>query len=276
MNDASASRKLISRCSEMLLSLGIPSVAYIASNGNMEIRELIPRITLILLGAWHVVTVNDDSFGCRPPSIRFLTTRKNIIPKLLVPAILTASTPFLPVTGVVILVTIISWDMYSLWGKRDWRGSLIFNCVGGGTHFLIGLACASQASFARFAELTQSMIPEIIFFALAMTSGAMHHESFDSVEDAHAKYVTGAVKFSPNIWWRLAAIPLTIAILPLFFTQPLFKDCFLATTATYLAVYAVYSTKRRPAVKRGFRVLCRIVFVAGAAIFAYFKIMAQS
>ena len=105
-----------------------------------------------------------------------------------------------------------------------------------------------------------------------MTSGAMHHESFDVDEDADAGYATGAVKFSPDLWWRLGAIPLALSIFPLLATDSLFNNCFLAVTIAYFAIYAGFSFYRHPSRKPRFRLLCRIAFVIAAAIFAYCKI----
>lgn len=273
MNDTSKSRRLISRLSEVVLSLGIPAVAYIASNGNPDIREIIPRIILILFGAWHVIAVNDEAFASHIPPLKILVTKKHAFPKWTAPSLLLVLIPLFPVTATIILFTIISWDVYSLFGKCDYRGSLAFNFIGGASHYLIGLACASNTSFARFAEITCENTPEIVFFALAMTSGAMHHESFDATEDADAGYATGAVKFSPDLWWRLGAFPLALAIFPLLATSQPFKYCFLAATTAYFASYAIFSFYHHPSRKQRFRLICRTAFVMAAAIFAYCKIV---
>jgi hypothetical protein len=259
-----------SRISEVVLSLGIPAVAYVATTNSIESASLIPGIFFSLLGAWHVIVVNDDSFASRESLGSFFLAKKHFIPKLAAPALVAASFAHTPLLATVILGTIISWDIYSLYGKNDWRFSLVFNFIGGAAHFLIGVACAS-GSFAEFVEFAVREAPETIFFAFAMVAGAMHHEAYDVEEDRVGGYATGAVKFSPDRWWRLASLPMMAAVISLFSADSLFRNCFLVATGAYFAFYSVFALSAVPSRKTGFRVLCRFAFILAAAVFAYFK-----
>lgn len=264
----------LSRVSEVALSLGIPAVAFITISDRFDLEHIFPSALLILAAAVHVMAVNDHMFA--PTSsdavIRFLDSEHRLL-KWGFPAFLALAVPFLPVTAILVLFTIFLWDFYSIYGKRGWISSLICNFLGGGAHFLIGVAWASRNSFAMFADSAAKLAPEALFFAFAMTAGAMHHESYDAAEDAESGYKTGAVRFSSDVWWRLAAIPMAVSVVPLAFSSvSSFRNCFRAAVSAYFALYAVLSLSPLPSTKPVFRLLCRVVFIAAAAAFAYLRI----
>lgn len=265
----------LSRISEVALSLGIPAVAYLADGAPLQQEYFFPNVCLILVGAVHVIVVNDHVFSTSASIAfgRFLDSRHRTL-KWGFLLFVALSIPFLPVSGALVLLTMLLWDFYSIYGKRDWRLSLMCNFLGGSAHFLIGVACASSNSFAIFADSAARLAPETLFFAFAMTSGAMHHESFDVIEDGEFGYKTGAVLLSADRWWRLAAVPMVFAVVPLAFsTISSFRNYFMVAVSGYLAAYALHSLSPKPSTKPRFRLICRTIFVLAAAIFAYHRIV---
>lgn len=260
-------KTVFSRVAEVVLSLGIPAVGYLhCVSRTPEFHSLYWQIPVILLASYHVITVNDSSFGKETSIYRVFTDGQNLFAALILPVLLLPALYFSPLFGALIFLTMLNWDIYSLKGKRSWIAGLVHNFMGGALHFLIGVAAA--ANFADMAILLQYW-PEMMFFALVMTAGAMHHDSFDVDEDRAADYVTGAVKFSPDIWWRLAAIPFVSGTLMLLFADKIFSSSFIISSSLYLCLYIAISLTSNPSRVILFRSLCRLIFVGGALIYLY-------
>ncbi len=258
-------KPVLSRVAEVILSLGIPAIGYLGAVGQgVNLHSLSWQIPATLLAAWHVILINDNAFGKQTSVIQIFFAKKNIPGALLIPVALLPSLYLSPLFGIMIFLTILNWNIYSLKGKRFWLSGLMHNFAGGALHFLIGVAAT-----AKFANLQTLLIywPEMLFFAFTMTAGAMHHDSFDAEEDKSANYATGAVKFSPDRWWRLAALPFIAGIFILLFSNRLFALSFLLPSSLYLILYTVISFKQRPSSVTIFRSICRVAFLVGAFIY---------
>ncbi|MCK5843350.1 MAG: hypothetical protein KAG97_01500, partial [Victivallales bacterium] len=93
----------LSRISEIILSLGIPAVAYISSSGPLKVELILPTVVLIMLGAWHVVTVNDDSFAVHTSFFDLFLEKKHRCAKLLAPSAIVITVPFMPLQAAAVL-----------------------------------------------------------------------------------------------------------------------------------------------------------------------------
>ena len=258
-------KPILSRVTEVILSLGIPAIGYLCSVGaDAEISSLIWQIPVILLAATHVILINDNSFGKQTSAKQLFFSKKYILGALLIPLTLLASFYFSPLFGIAIFLTILNWDIYSLKGKRFWLSGLFHNFAGGALHFMIGVAAT-----AKFANLQTLIIywPEMLFFAFTMSAGAMHHDSFDADEDRSANYATGAVKFSPDKWWRLAVVPFIAGTTMLIFCNWQFSISFMLPSFIYLISYSIISFRKNPSSVKIFRTICRFAFVVGAFIY---------
>lgn len=265
-----------SRFAEVFLSMGIPAIGYIRTAEHIDWKSLCWQIPVILLAAWHIIIINDNSFGKNISIKTTFFSEKNITGGILFPFLILPSIYISPLFGLLIFITIINWDIYSLKGKRNWIAGLLHNFIGGALHFMIGISCAFNRDMGVFnIEDIRSIFifwPEILFFAFAMTSGAMHHDSFDTEEDRQYGYITGAVKFSSERWWRLAAVPFLAATGCLIFTEPIFRISFIVSSIAYFSTYTTLSLKKRPTSSREFRSICRLSFIGGALLYLYFNV----
>ena len=260
-------KTVLSRITEVILSLGIPAVGYLSFNSaKIGSFSLLWQIPVTLLAAWHVILINDNAFSKRTLTSEVFMAEKNISGGLLIPLILLPSLYLTPLFGTLIFLTILNWDIYSLKGKRNWIAGVLHNFIGGALHFLIGLAAA-----AKFADIDRlfSHWPEVLFFAFTMTAGAMHHDSFDAEEDKESDYVTGAVKFSSDTWWRLAVIPFMAGMAMLPFAEKSFAISFLFPSLIYLLLYVFVACRKTPSTVTAFRPICRLIFISGALIYLY-------
>jgi hypothetical protein len=258
----------ISRFSEVILSLGIPGIGYLRVAPKVISGDLAWQIPVVLLAAWHVILVNDKSFG-KKFSVKDIFFKENTLSSewfLLFPVLV--SLFILPEFGFLIFLTMFNWDIYSLAGKRNWLTGLFHNFIGGSLHFIIGLSIAAELSGA---EDLLNYGGEILFFGFTMTAGGMHHDSFDAEEDRIAGYVTGAVKFSPDIWWRLAIIPFGAGITMLAFCEDYFRVIFMLVSILYLLFYSFMGLKKSPSTLPVFRKICRVIFIAGAVTYTLIK-----
>ena len=257
------------RLAESVLSLGIPAVGYLAGGGDAHMKALV-YVPGVLLAAAHILSVNDAAFGRETSLSNLLADRKNIIFTLFLPlTLIPYSFINLPFT-LLIFLTALNWDVYSVKGKRFWLAGLMHNAAGGALHFMLGLAAAADSAglFGR----TCSPPAEIAYFALLMTAGAMHHDAFDAEEDRAAGYITGAVRFGSDLWWRLAVIPFLVGTAALFGAEEMFRSSFILPSAAYFALYLIFSLSGKPAGRPVFRVFCRIIFVLGAVIYIIRKV----
>ena len=264
-------KPIMSRVTEIILSLGIPTIGYLNINpAELDFSSLLWQVPVTLLAAWHVIIINDSSFGKGRSLSKVFMAEKNIAGALLILLILLPALYVSPLFGALIFLTMLNWDIYSLKGKRNWISGLFHNFTGGALHFMIGLSAA-----AKFVE-RETLIrywPEILFFAFTMTAGAMHHDSFDADEDRAANYATGAVKFSSDLWWRLGAVPFSCGVLMLWFCKSDFTMSFMLPSIIYLTAYSVISFRSSPSSVTAFRTLCRCAFVAGAAVYAVMRLI---
>jgi len=265
----------VSRLAEVFLSMGIPAIGYLRVVKEVEWESLAWQIPVMLLAAWHVIIINDSSFGAKTDLKKSFLSKRNITGAVLFPFFIFPSLYVSPLFGILVFLTMVNWDIYSLKGKRHWLSGIFHNFLGGALHFSIGIACAENSEMGIISiesfEAIASCWPETLFFALTMTSGAMHHDSFDVEEDRQNGYITGAVKFSPDRWWRLAAIPFMAATALLFLTEHTFSGAFIVSSIAYFAVYTIISFKKKPTVFLPFRTICRLVFIIGAGIYLYLK-----
>jgi hypothetical protein len=264
-----------SRFAEVFLSMGIPAIGYLRIFSKINWESLAWQVPVMLLAAWHVIIINDSSFGPNTCIRRSFLSKRNITGALLFPLFILPSLYVSPLFGIFVFLTMINWDIYSLKGKRHWLSGLFHNFIGGALHFSIGIACAENSemgviSIESFKAIV-SCWPEIMFFAFAMTAGAMHHDSFDVKEDSEYGYTTGAVKFSPDKWWRLAIVPFFMSVAFLVFAQNDFRTSFMISSIAYFAVYTFVSFRKKPTTYLPFRSICRTVFIISAGIYLYLK-----
>jgi len=263
-----SNKTAISRFSEVILSLGIPAIGYMCAAEKIDSGGLIWQIPVVLIAAWHVIMINDRSFGKDISATQVFFENRNQAGSILIPILILPVIYFSPLFGCVVFITMLNWDIYSLKGKRHWLTGLCHNFFGGALHLMIGISAA-----AKFADL-QSLLhywPEILFFAFTMTAGAMHHDSFDYVEDKAANYATGAVRFSPNLWWRLAVVPFITGCAMLPFCETRLSISFAISSIIYLLAYSFVALRRNPSSILLFRKVCRGAFMAGALIYTLKK-----
>ncbi len=146
----------------------------------------------------------------------------------------------------------VNWNFYSLVGKHSFLTALAANFCGGMLHFAIGAAFAGAA--------IDGMIGYALYFGFTMAGASMHHDAVDAEEDAHAGYVTGAVRFGRVRWWRFGVVPIATAnaILALHCAR---DALLLAAFGGYLVVYCrfrrgPFDTDRLHA----FRLSCRAIY----------------
>ena len=162
-------------------------------------------------------------------------------------------------TAMVLLLVMLNWDVYALWGKRRWGSGLLHNFLGGGLHFLLGAVAAGAPDLVF-------TLPLSLYFALTMTGAALHHDALHADEDREQGYRTGAVAFGRNRWWRLGVVPLLLAQPALAWAGRDFLGPFAAAFAVYLGLYLVFSCRPSPGERPLFRSLCRLAYaVAGLA-----------
>jgi len=259
----------ISRFSEVILSLGIPAIGYLCVVKKVELESLIWQVPVILIAAWHVIRINDSSFGKNISLRQVFFDNDNLTGAVLVPFLIIPSIYLSPLFGSLIFLTMLNWDIYSLKGKRNWIAGLCHHFIAGAFHLMIGISLT--AKFADMHIFLQYW-PEIVFFAFTMTAGAMHHDSFDYAEDRAANYATGAVKFSPDRWWRLAVFPFIAGSAMLPFCEGCFRISFAFSSAIYFLAYSLVSFRKKPSSLLLFRKICRGAFIIGALIYATGKI----
>ena len=267
-NSVGKRKPVVSRLLEVVLSFGIPAIGFVGVAAADDWQRLAWVLPLSLLVSVHVIVVNDQAFGVvgkgawRLPlsSPRFLWKSPGVIALI---AMCVAN----PLFGLLTAATVVNWDAYSLAGKRRCLSGMAHNFIGGGLHYFLGVACVS----GRVDDL-QRHLPEALFFAMAMTAGAMHHDAYDVREDSAAGYKTGAVLFGPDRWWRWAVFFFLAAQIPLAHTPPNFRFCFTASSFVYFLGFAFASWRRDPSRLFWFRPLCRLAFLGAAVGFAALKL----
>ena len=257
----------VTRIIEIFLSLGIPAAGYIYAGGAFNDRLLFWRIPLILFAAWHVICINDESFAENSSLKSIFLGHENKIEALFIPFLIIVTLPGAPLFNFLILLTMLNWDIYSISGKRAWAAGLLHNFAGGALHFFIGTAAATPAGYADFRQFA---VPAL-FFAFMMASGGMHHDSYDKDEDQSLGYETGAVRFSPDKWWRLAALPFLAGTALLFFCDDIFRKAFILPAVVYIIAYSATVVKKNPSHSKYFRTICRLSFICAAILFFLLK-----
>ncbi len=266
-NFAGKRKSMASRLLEVLLSFGIPTIGFIGAADIKDWPMLAWVFPLSLLVAVHVITINDQSFGVAGKRVALLpVTSPGLLWKLPGLFVVVAMCVVRPLFGFLMLAVVINWDVYSLRGKRRCLAGMAHNFIGGGLHYLLGVACVS----GKVGELGLHL-PEALFFAMAMTAGSMHHDAYDAREDASAGYKTGAVLFAPDRWWRWAVFPFLAAQIPLAHTTPSFRFCFTVSSFVYFLVFFLASCHRAPSRLLWFRSLCRLAFLGGAVGFVVLR-----
>ncbi len=246
-----------SRMTELLFATGIPLAGFMGSAASAaDLQRLLWFLPVLLAAGWHVISVNDRFF--RPERARSgkLGESSTFISFFLVPPAVgfTLMNAGMFAAFVVMLLIILNWDIYSISGKRGWLSGLAHNFAGGGLHYLLGAAAASQS-------FTQRTWAEAVFFALAMTCGAMHHDAADFPEDLVNGYETGAVKFGYERWWQLGIVPMALSLLFLYCAEREFAVCFGLACTAYFTAYIAFSSGALGGLQYAlFRKACRIIF----------------
>lgn len=257
-----------SRLAELFFATGISLIGFMLATKNIDtLYNFIWFYPVTLLAGWHVLAVNDFFFSDK----HFPRREELLSPAFFLPVFL------VPVAGTLVLLeignwsfatsialTVVNWDIYSIFGKRRWISGLLHNSLAGALHFSIGLTAAGCLFFHEFR-------PETIFFALAMTGAAIHHDASHTLEDFMHDYKTGAVVFGHSCWWRCAIIPMSFSLLPLCYCNNLFSMVFVFSLIIYLISYIIFNLSfsgedftRRYSI---FRTLCRVIFALGGLIF---------
>lgn len=260
----------LSRASELFFAAGIPMVAFISLIDDLSLlKRLLWLLPLLLLTGRHIITVNDFCFDKK------INKEKLKKPEVFFPIFIIPCLPVLFFLSLkhfllifILLIIIINWDIYSFFGKRHWFSGLLHNFLGGMTHYLAGAAGADVKDW-------MPLCPAFLFFAFAMTGGAMHHDALDVNEDCLKGYKTGAVRFGADRWWRLGVIPLLLSQIFLIYTTKLFSLTFGAASVLYFAVYIYAASQKQPSTFHWFRISSRLIFGLGAMIFIILSLIQQ-
>lgn len=254
------------RSSEILLATGIPLIAFFSSINQLSaINRLLWLYPLLIIAGWHVIAVNDLLFDKSVSKKEKLFKFKIFIPVILVPLAVICLIPSIPSVSISLLLIMLNWDLYSAFGKNYWHTGLFHNFLGGFLHFCAGAYGGGNVQNPHLWAMG-------LFLALAMSSGAMHHDAIDFQEDSQQLYITGAVRFGADRWWRLAPIPLLLAQVLFCFTPILFSLCFGISSMFYLCVYLIAAFGEKPSCRSWFRFVCRLIFACGSVIYIFFHL----
>jgi len=258
---------LKSRITEIIFGTGIPMVGFICAVKNTgALFDLFWIYPLLLLTGWHIITVNDICFD--RGNFRF---SMKYFPSLVLVPLLLAGIFFLkPAFVLVLFLTILNWNIYSLYGKYNWLTGLFHNFAGGILHFLVGVTAAGCTDlFPYYAQA--------LFFGFAMISGAVHHDACHFLEDSRRNYRTGAVVFGEAIWWRLGVIPMLAGTIFLLCSKDmLFMFCFCLSSSSYFVLYSATATWKFNNYMLYFRILCRFAFAMGALAYIAVRLLRMS
>ena len=263
-----------SRVAELFFATGIPVTGFaLAAKNVATLDNFIWFYPVTLLAGWHVLAVNDLFFSDKnfPGRDKLLSTAF-FLPIFFVPVVVALILLQIGNGSFVaaIVLTVINWDIYSVWGKRRWLSGLLHNSLAGAFHFSIGLTAVGCPIFCEFRA-------ETIFFALAMSGAVMHHDASHSVEDSMRKYKTGAVVFGRERWWKLAVVPMFFCLQTLFYCEKLFSMVFTFSLIVYSISYIIFiflSSYGDPARRYSlFRGLCRAIFALGGLVFIALSIL---
>jgi 4-hydroxybenzoate polyprenyltransferase len=248
---------------ELLLGTGIPLVGFFSVVDSTErLGVLWLFLPAIVLAGWHILKVNDLVFDRGSSAHRGPLRPSDAFPVLVFPVVSMGLMFRQGGTAMVLLLVMLNWDVYALWGKRHWGSGLLHNLVGGGLHFLLGAVAAGAPDIL-------SPMPLALYFALTMTGAAFHHDALHADEDRAQGYRSGAVVFGKSRWWRLGLMPLLLAQPALILAGRDFLVPFAAAFAVYFALYLVFSVRANSGGTPIFRSLCRLIYaVAGLAYLA--------
>ncbi len=252
-----------SKIAEIFFSSGIPIVAFakFANNTTTFIDGIPILLAIVATGGWHIKTINDQ---CEEHPKRIKLTASLVIPLLLIPALLY----FKPNTAIPIVLIVLNWDFYSIFGKKYFFLSMVNNFWGGFLHFALGLTMAGIPFTNSFSSSTT------FFFGFAMLCGSMHHDAYHVTEDKEHKFFTGAVRFNPEIWWKLAVFPMIIAIFFLIQDENIFLRVFLpiAILPYLIGYFTIILLSPRPSKIIFFRLFCRLSFGLATLTYILLKI----
>ncbi len=256
------SKRTIAKIAEIFFASGIPVTGLAVSTEDRAgfISSLPLLLAVIAAGGWHVKTLNDNyEEGFSPARISLGA----ILPLAALPFMLY----FNPLMALPLLLILLNWDIYSLFGKNHFPLSMANNFLAGFLHFSLGLAAGGRS----LPDATRT--PEAFFFALAMLSGSMHHDAYHQEEDSSRGATTGAVRFGPERWWKAAVFPMILSIPFLARSSPLFLQIFsiLALSPYFIGYFSVLALSEKPQKKFLFRLFCRLSFGSSAALYIVLK-----
>jgi hypothetical protein len=255
--------KTFAKIAEIIFSTGIPLVAFFSAEPQKNIKSFAFLIFAIFAAGWHIKTLN-DIFEQKRPLTPNLARPGIIFPLLL----LTIPIIFCPNMILPLLLIILNWNIYSIFGKNYFLFSMANNFLGGFLHYELGLSAASLS----INKIHYS--PEALFFGFAMLCGSMHHDAYHAEEDRNYGFNTGAVKFGADKWWKLAVFPMLISIFFLAKSDKSFFFSFIYTGIIpyFIAYFAILSFCRAPSKKYFFRYFCRAIFAVSAILYFLPKI----
>lgn len=257
-----------SRLAEIFFATGIPTVGFFSVFVNdTQLYRLLWFYPVLILAGWHVVAVNDLFFDKSLSKRAGLGRLSVSLPLFFVPFVI-AWSAFLSVPFCIyVALTVINWDIYSVRGKNHWASCMVHNFLAGGLHFMIGTAGADYSDMAN-------VWPMALFFAFAMSAGAMHHDAMHFVEDLQKGYRTGAVCFGMEKWWSLGIIPMSLSLPFLYFAPFTFSLCFSGAAILYFMAYTVtVASANGPAGAIWFRTACRAIFAAAGLGFCAISLL---
>ncbi|HPN83757.1 MAG TPA: hypothetical protein PK821_00340 [Victivallales bacterium] len=255
--------RTVAKIAEIFFASGIPIVA--AARCGESYRDFLIGmpflLAVIFAGGWHIKTVNDE-FESKGGNIKI---SKGIIIPLAAILMLIFMKPSIALP---IVLIIISWNFYSLFGKNYFILSMMCNFLGGFLHFVLGMMAAGSS----FVHAINS--PESSFFGFAMLCGSMHHDSYHAEADRSKGFETGAVRFGPELWWQLAISPMLISMFFLTNCEDLFMKIFLALGVFpyFIGYFGVLIFADHPSKKTFFRPFCRTSFGLAAVGYIFTKI----
>ncbi len=249
---------MICRPAELLFASGIPVCGFAYSLCQFsDTFNFIWFYPVILLSGWHVLAVNDYFTSGKERGRKSFLQIQIFFPFFILPPILSVilldNLPLLTV----MTITVLNWDLYSMFGKKGWFSGILHNFIAGGIHFILGATAVSNPGMI-------GIWPEALFFSLAMTGAAMHHDASHFSEDMGNGYRTGAVMFGYEKWWRMALIPMLFSIFPLYFATNLFCLVFGIALSLYFISYFLFLFVFPGRHLRLFRSICRGIFSLAA------------
>jgi len=252
---------------ELLLGTGIPLLGYFSvARGEIPLGPLSGFLAALLLAGWHILTVNDLLFERQPFAPEKLWQTKNLIPVWLAPAVAVGLLLPLGNSAPGLALIIFNWDLYAWRGKRSWQSALFHHLLGGGLHFLLGATAAGLDAIAP-------VLPQTLFFALAMAGASCHHDANHAAEDLAQGYATGAVRFGRDRWWRLGLVPMLGAQAALWFATCELRNPFLAAFVVYFSLYLSVTFRDTPGAIPWFRPLCRLAYAAAGLWILFVRLL---